>query len=210
MARVLIACEFSGVVRDAFRRRGHDAWSCDLLPCEADEKWHLVGDVFDCIANPTFGEPWDAIVAFPPCTHLAASGAPYWKVKQADGRQEEAINFVLRLYDAKVPHVAIENPTGILSTVWRKPDQIVHPFHFGDPYMKRTCFWLRGLPPLKPTSQVGPVAHWHGGVRRGGIKKDGTRTPSRLPTALKYGMKDRSRTFQGIANAMADQWGGLL
>jgi site-specific DNA-cytosine methylase len=207
--KVLIGCEFSAVVRDAFRKRGHDAWSCDLLPCEGDEKWHLRGDVFDCIANPTFGEPWDLLIAFPPCTHLSASGAVYWKTKQADGRQQAAIKFVRRIYNAGITHVAIENPTGILSTVWRKPDQIIHPFQFGDPYMKRTCLWLKNLPPLETTREVEPIAHWHGGVRRGGIKKDGTRTPSKLPTALKYGMKDRSRTFLGIARAMAEQWGSL-
>jgi hypothetical protein len=207
--KVLIGCEFSAVVRDAFRKRGHDAWSCDLLPCEGDEKWHLQGDVFDCIANPTFGEPWDLLIAFPPCTHLSASGAVYWKTKQADGRQQAAIKFVRRIYNAGITHVAIENPAGILSTIWRKPDQIIHPFQFGDPYMKRTCLWLKNLPLLKTTREVEPIAHWHGGVRRGGIKKDGTRTPSRLPTALKYGMKDRSRTFLGIARAMAEQWGSL-
>jgi hypothetical protein len=208
--KVLIGCEFSAVVRDAFRKCGHDAWSCDLLPCEGDEKWHLQGDVFDCIANPTFGEPWDLLIAFPPCAHLSASGAVYWKTKQADGRQQAAIKFVHRIYNAGITHVAIENPTGILSTVWRKPDQIIHPFQFGDPYMKRTCLWLKNLPPLETTREVEPIAHWHGGVRRGGIKKDGTRTPSKLPTALKYGMKDRSRTFPGIARAMAKQWGSFL
>ena len=207
--RVLVGCEFSGVVRDAVRARGHDAWSCDLITTEADEKWQLAGDVFDCIENPTFGEPWDMLIAFPPCTHLASSGAVYWPQKKADGRQQAAIGFVLDLANASIPRIAIENPTGVLSTVWRKPDQIIHPFQFGDPYMKRTCLWLKDLPPLIPTDVVEPVAHWHGGVRRGGIKKDGTRTPSRLPTALKYGMKERSRTFQGIADAMADQWGRL-
>lgn len=205
--KVLVACEFSGVVRDAFRKRGHDAWSCDLVPTEADEKWHLVGDVFDCIKNPTFGEPWDMLLAFPPCTHLASSGAVCWPDKQKDGRQQEAIGFIKDLMNASIERIAIENPVGILSTLWRKPDQIIHPFQFGNPYMKRTCLWLKNLSPLKPTNQVEPVAHWHGGVRRGGVKKDGTRTPSRLPTALKYGMKDRSRTFQGIADAMAKQWG---
>lgn len=205
--KVLVACEFSGVVRDAFRARGHDAWSCDLRETEADEKWHLVGDVFDCLDNPTFGEPWDMLVAFPPCTHLASSGAVYWKEKQADGRQRAAIDFVVRLFSYPLEHVAVENPTGILSTRWRKPDQIIHPYHFGDPYMKRTCLWLKGLPLLRRTNQVEPIAHWHGGARRGGIKKDGTRTPARLPTALKYGERERSRTFQGIAKAMAQQWG---
>lgn len=205
--KVLVACEFSGVVRDAFRAKGHDAWSCDLRECEAHEKWHLVGDVFDCLDSPTFGEPWEMLIAFPPCTHLASSGAQYWKMKQRDGRQQQAMQFVLDLYNCPIRHIAIENPTGILSTLWRKPDQIIHPYQFGDPYMKRTCLWLKNLPKLQSTEVVEPVAHWHGGVRRGGLKKDGTRTPSRLPTALKYGEKERSRSFSGIAAAMAQQWG---
>jgi len=200
--RVLIACEFSGVVREAFRRRGHDAWSCDFLPTEIEGP-HIQGN---CLHHLTLKDSWDLMIAFPPCTHLCSSGAQYWPAKQADGRQEKAIRFVMEL-STLFGRWAIENPVGILSRVWRKPDQIIEPFQFGDPYRKRTCLWLNGLPALQPTNIVEPIAHWHGGVRRGGKKADGTRTPSKLPTALKYGERERSRTFQGIANAMAEQWG---
>jgi hypothetical protein len=202
--RVLVGCEFSGVVRDAFIARGHDAVSCDLQPSDTPGP-HIQGDIRHHL---TVDDDWDLVIAFPPCTHLCSSGAQYWKGKQADGRQKKAIDLVMEI--ASWPGtVAIENPVGILSRLWRKPDQIIHPYHFGEPYMKRTCLWLKGLPALKPTVIVEPVAHWHGGVRRGGKKADGTRTVSKLPTMLKYGERERSRTFQGIADAMAEQWGRL-
>jgi site-specific DNA-cytosine methylase len=204
LMRVLVACEFSGIVREAFRRRGHKAWSCDLRESELPGR-HFVDDALAVIRNHS----WDMVLAFPPCTHLCSSGAVYWPAKQKDGRQQTALEFVLLLNAPQVSRVCIENPVGILSTKWRKPDQIIQPFQFGEPYYKRTCLWLRGLPKLIPTKVVEPIAHWHGGVRRGGIKKDGTRTPSKLPTMLKYGERDRSRTFQGIADAMAEQWGKL-
>jgi hypothetical protein len=175
--------------------------SCDLLPTEIPGP-HYQGDVFDII-----NDRWDLMIAHPPCTHLASSGAVYWKEKQKDGRQLDAVNFVLQLYKSSISKIAIENPAGILSTVWRKPDQYIDPYFFGDPYLKRTGLWLKELPLLVPTKIVEPIASWHGGSRRGGIKKDGTRTPAKLPTMLKYGWKERSRTFQGIANAMAEQWG---
>lgn len=199
--RVLIACEFSGIVRDAFIARGHDAVSCDLLPTERPGP-HYQGNIYNI-----FHDGWELMVAFPPCTHLSSSGAVYWKDKQQDGRQQKAIDFVFRLCLCGINKIVIENPVGILSTRWRKPEQIIEPFMFGDPYRKRTCLWLRNLPKLEPTNIVEPMAHWHGGSRRGGIKKDGTRTPAKLPTMLKYGWKNRSRTFQGIATAMAEQWG---
>jgi hypothetical protein len=197
--RVLVACEFSGVVREAFRRRGHDAVSCDLRPTEIPGP-HIQGNVLHRL-----NDGWDLMLAFPPCTHLCSSGAQYWPLKQRDGRQQKAVDLVLELSAVPFPF-AIENPVGILSRLWRKPDQIIHPYHFGEPYMKRTCLWLKGLPALIPTKVIAPTAHWHGGVRRGGKRADGTRTPSKLPTALKYGEKERSRTFRGIADAMAEQW----
>jgi len=198
--RVLVACEFSGVVREAFRKRGHDAWSCDLLPSELEGP-HIQGNVLHHLSDG-----WDMVIAFPPCTHLCSSGAQYWIAKIADGRQKKAVAFVQEI--ASSPRkLAIENPVGILSRVWRKPDQIINPCQFGEPYLKKTCLWLNNLPRLHPTENVVPIAHWHGGVRRGGKKADGTRTPSKLPTALKYGERERSRTFQGIADAMAAQWG---
>lgn len=198
--KVLIACEFSGVVREAFRKLGHDAWSCDIQSSDIPGK-HIQDDVLKHLNG------WNLIIAFPPCTHLCSSGAQYWPEKRIDGRQMQAITFVLALANAECMRIAIENPVGYLSNIWRKPDQIIDPFQFGDPYKKKTCLWLKGLSKLVPTNVVEPIAHWHGGVRRGGKKKDGTRTPSKLPTALKYGERERSRTFQGIADAMASQWG---
>jgi len=200
--RVLVACEFSGVVREAFRKRGHSAYSCDFREAEDSQEFHYRGDVLMYLEWE-----WDLLIAFPPCTHLCSSGAQYWPEKQKDGRQTEAVRLVMKLADYRAQRIAIENPVGILSRLWRTPDQIIHPYQFGEPYMKRTCLWLKGLPKLIPTNVVAPKAHWHGGVRRGGKKADGTRTPSALPTALKYGERERSRTFQGIADAMATQWG---
>lgn len=202
--RVLIACEFTGVVREAFRKLGHDAVSCDLLESEQPgDGLHYQGDVKDIWADA-----WDLMIAFPPCTHLCSSGAQYWPQKRDSGLQQAAVNFVLDLKNAPVPRIAIENPVGILSRLWRKPDQIIHPFQFGEPYMKKTCLWLKNLPQLAHSDVIKPEWHWHGGCRRGGKKKDGTRTPAKLPTMLKY-LQDRSRSFQGIANAMAQQWGPL-
>ena len=185
--RVLVACEFSGVVRDAFRRRGHDAWSCDLLPTEADPAYHIQGDVLDVL-----GEGWDLVVAHPPCTDLAVSGARWFKEKQADGRQQASIDFFLRFVDC-APRWAIENPVGIMSRVYRKPDQIIQPWQFGHGETKATCLWLGGLAPLAPTRVVdGREARVH-----------------RLPPS-KDRWKLRSVTYQGIAGAMAEQWGGEL
>ena len=199
--RVLVACEFSGIVRDAFIAKGHDAVSCDLLPSERPGP-HIEGDVL-----AELRKPWDMMIAFPPCTHLCSSGAVYWPQKQVDGRQRAAADFFLSLVNAPIHRVAVENPVGIMSRLYRKPDQIINPCQFGQPFLKKTCLWLNGLPLLVPTNVVQPTKHWHGGSPRGGKKKDGTRTASKLMTALKYGWKERSRTFQGIATAMADQWG---
>lgn len=179
--RVLVACEFSGTVRDAFRRRGHDAWSCDLLPTETPGP-HLVGDVRHFIEGG-----WDLMVAHPPCTHLAASGARWWAGKVAE--QAEAIDFVRFLMSAPILRIAIENPIGALSRAIRKPDQIIQPWQFGHGETKATCLWLKGLPKLQPTDVVdGRTARVH-------------RLP---PSADRW--KLRSLTYAGIANAMAEQW----
>ena len=200
--RILVACEYSGRVRDAFIAKGHSAMSCDLLPSETEGE-HYHGDVFDL----DFGE-FDMLIAFPPCTHLSSAGAPSWKQKQKDGRQQEAINFVMKLYNSDCPMIAIENPVGRLSTVWRKPDQIINPFEFGHPYMKKTCLWLRGLPLIKSTEIVTPTHHWCSNSTQGGKLKDGTRKKSALPIRKAWdSAKDRSLTFTGIAQAMASQWG---
>lgn len=203
MANILIGCEQSGRVRDAFTKRGHSAVSCDFEQSDTDGE-HYQGNIFDII-----NENWDLIIAFPPCTHLSAAGAPSWKIKQADGRQQEAIDFVLRIWNNKCPKIAIENPTGILSTVWQKPTQIINPFQFGEPFRKRTCLWLKNLPVLTPTKIVEPEFHYTSNSYHGGKLKDGTRRKSKLPIFKAWdSAKERSKTFFGIAEAMAEQWHG--
>jgi site-specific DNA-cytosine methylase len=183
--KILIACEFSGVVRRAFRDKGHDAWSCDLLPSEDNSHYHYQDDVMSKLSYAK----WDMMIAFPPCTHLAVSGARYFKEKLKDGRQQEAINFFMKLVNANIPKIAIENPIGIMSTHYRKPDQIIQPWQFGHGETKATCLWLKGLPKLVPTNIVdGREARVH-----------------KMPPS-KNRWKGRSRTYVGIAEAMADQW----
>jgi site-specific DNA-cytosine methylase len=186
--RVLVACEFSGVVRDAFRARGHDAWSCDLLPTEADPRWHSVGDALEAIAHPWLS--WDLLIAHPPCTHLALSGARWWPMKRAE--QAEALAFVRALLEAPVPRIALENPVGFISTAIRPPDQYIQPWQHGHGETKKTGLWLKGLPPLKPSNVVAgrtPRVHYA------------------APGPERW--KERSRTLPGIAAAMAEQWGNL-
>jgi len=181
--RVLVACEYSGAVRDAFAALGHDAMSCDLLPSDAPHGKHYQGDVFDII-----GDGWDLMVAHPPCTHLAVSGARWFKDKQAE--QEQGLEFVRRLMGAPIPRIAIENPVSIISSRIRKPDQIIQPWQFGHGETKATCLWLKNLPKLTPTDIVdGREARIH-----------------KLPPSPDR-WKIRSATYQGIANAMAQQWG---
>lgn len=182
--RVLVACEFSGTVRDAFRARGHDAMSCDLLPTEAPGPHHE-GDVRDLL-----GDGWDLMVAHPPCTHLAVSGARWFKDKQVE--QAEALDFVRLLLDAPIPRIALENPISIISSRIRKPTQVIQPWQFGHGETKATCLWLKNLPRLVPTQVVeGREARVH-----------------RMPPGPNR-WKERSKTFPGIAAAMADQWGDV-
>ena len=176
-------CESSATVREAFRLRGHDAWSCDLVPSERDGQ-HIIGDALKVIEWGC----WDLIIAHPPCTHLSSSGARWFKEKRADGRQQQAIHFFMQ-FAAMGCDYAIENPIGVMSTRWRKPDQIIQPWQFGHGECKATCLWLNGLPPLTPTNIV----------------------PGREQRIWKMAPgpdreRERSRTFQGIAEAMADQW----
>ncbi len=196
--RVLVACEYSGRVRDAFLSLGHQAMSCDLLETETPGP-HYQGDARDLL-----DQEWDLLISFPPCTHLSAAGACHWPTKQADGRQKAAAEFFLSLYNAPVPKVCVENPAGWMNTNWRKPDQIIDPFQFGDPWKKRTCLWLKGLRPLRATKIVEPIGHWVGGQRLG---KDRVYTPG---NGRHRNPHMRSLTFQGIANAMAEQWGGRI
>ena len=191
--KVLVACEFSGVVRRAFRERGHDAWSCDLLPASDDSQYHIRDDVL----NHFYGD-WDLMIAHPPCTHLAVSGARWFKDKAQE--QEEALWFVGQLLNAPINKICLENPVSIISTRIRKPDQIVQPWMFGDEATKTTCLWLKNLPLLKPTNVVGK------GERH--VTKGGRSLPKwyNLPPSEDRG-KLRSVTFKGFADAMAEQWG---
>lgn len=180
--RVLVACEFSGIVREAFRKRGHDACSCDLLPTEIPGQ-HIQGDVLSIL-----DDGWDLMIAHPPCTHLAVSGARWFKDKKQE--QADALIFVSVLLNAPIPRIALENPISIISSRIRKPDQIIQPWMFGHGEVKATCLWLKNLPVLKATNVVeGRRARVH-----------------RLPPSPDR-WKERSRTFLGIAEAMAEQWG---
>jgi len=182
--RVLVACEFSGVVREAFRARGHQAWSCDILPSDppASPGHHILCDVREIL-----GEGWDLMIAHPPCTHLSVSGARWFKHKQRE--QDEALEFVQTLLDAPIKRIALENPVSIISSRIRKPDQIIQPWQFGHGETKATCLWLKNLPKLTPTNVVqGRQARVH-----------------RLPPS-KDRWKLRSVTYKGIADAMAEQW----
>lgn len=183
LGRVLVACEYSGVVRDAFARLGWDAWSCDILPTDSPGNHHQ-GDVRDILA-----EGWDIMVAHPPCTHLAVSGARWFSAKRASGEQQAALDFVRLLLDAPIPHIALENPVSIISSKIRKPDQVIQPWQFGHGETKATCLWLKNLPRLTPTNIVE------------GREQRIWKLP---PSADRW--KERSRTFSGIAEAMANQW----
>ena len=192
--RVLVACENSGRVRDAFTRHGHDAVSCDILPTETPGKHHQ-GDVLELLSRESF----DLMVAHPPCTHLSVSGARHFKAKRADGRQQMALEFVRLLLTARVPRIALENPVSIISSQIRKPEQIIQPWQFGHPESKTTCLWLKGLEPLvhtnvlpKPTS-----GRWENQTPSGQNKLGPSKDRWKL----------RSATYHGIAEAMAAQWG---
>ena len=205
--RVLVACEFSGAVRDAFAKLGHDAWSCDLLPTETPGN-HYQGSVLDII-----GGGWDLMIAHPPCTYLTLTGNKWFKPEFADRfpnrhqQRQEAVDFFMLLANADIPKIAIENPIGVMSRIYRKPNQIIQPYEYGHETTKATCLWLKGLPNLKPTNIVskGEVV----------ISKSGNRMSrwyyetSKLPLKGGIRAKARSVTFQGIADAMADQWGRM-
>lgn len=181
--KVLVACEYSGIVREAFAAKGHEAMSCDLLPAEIPGN-HYQGDIRDVLYNG-----WDLMIGHPPCDHLAVSGARWFKEKRADGRQQAAIEFFMMLANAPIEKICLENPVSIMSTQYRKPDQIIQPWMFGHGETKATCLWLKNLPKLEPTNIV------DGREQR--IWKMG---PS------EHRWKERSRTFTGIAEAMAEQW----
>lgn len=179
--KVLIACEFSGIVREAFRAKGHDAWSCDYRPTEIPGP-HIVNDVRNVL-----DWPWDLMIAHPDCTHLASSGARWWAEKRVE--QEEALRFVWLLMNADIPRIVIENPVGKISTAIRRPDQIIQPFQFGDPAMKTTCLWFKNVRPLFHSHLMAER------VQECWLESSG---PDQA--------KNRSRTYPGIARAMAEQW----
>ena len=203
--KVLVACEYSGRVRDAFIRGGHEAMSCDLVPTDAPGP-HYQGDVMDII-----NDGWDLLIAFPPCTYLTLTGNKWFKPEFADRfperhqQRKDAVDFFMKIANMPIPKIAIENPIGVMSRIYRKPDQIIQPWQFGFPTTKATCLWLKGLPTLKPTNIVdkGEVV----------ISKSGNRMSkwyyetSKLPLKDGARAKARSVTFQGVADAMADQWG---
>lgn len=204
LAPILVGCEFSQAVTKAFRDRGFEAYSCDLIPTEGNSEWHLQMDIFEAIKKI---KPRLAIL-FPPCTYLTLAGnrwfLPQYKERYPNRKQQraEAISFVKQLWNCDVPRIAIENPLGVLSTEWRQPTQIIQPYEFGDPQRKTTCLWLKNLPKLKPTKIVKPEIIQY---------KNGKGTDSawhintfNLPKAQRS--RERSRTFPGIAAAMAEQW----
>jgi hypothetical protein len=219
--KILLACEESQAVCIEFRKRGHEAYSCDTQDCSGGHpEWHLKMDVFKAIKGGMLVtqsgqliciDIWDMMIAFPPCTHLAVSGAAWFEEKRKDGRQQQGIDFFLAIANAPIHHIAIENPVGIMSKLYRKPNQVIHPYFFGDPYQKTTCLWLKNLPILchndRPNLFDSIVTHTS--------KGEFITFPSGKKMAKWYAMlradssrgSIRSKTFPGIAKAMAEQWG---
>lgn len=215
--KVLLACEESQAVCEQFRKLGHEAFSTDLLECSGlHPEWHIQGDVLDVIHDD-----WDLMIAFPPCTHLAVSGARHFEKKIKDGRQQAGIDFFMKMIEAPIPLIAVENPIGIMSTRYGPPNQIIHPYHFGDPYSKATCLWLKGLSPLRynpkkelnaqpelafPADKTLPTE-----VEKGEFVtfSSGKRMAKWYNEASGNGHL-RSKTFPGIAQAMASQWGNSV
>jgi hypothetical protein len=214
--RILIACEESDEVRGRFEKLGFDAWSCDLQPNRNPNAKHYQGSIFDII-----DDNWDAMIAFPPCTHLAVSGAPHFEKKRADGRQQQGIDFFMAMVNAPIKHIAIENPIGIMSKIYKPPTQKIQPYYFGDEAQKTTCLWLKNLPPLYHNSAPnlfddeithvgkGEMFEWVDS-KTGKLK----RQPKWYADAFKLNPEERSKvrskTFPGIAEAMATQWSEYL
>lgn len=214
--KILIACEESDEVRGRFEALGFDAWSCDLQPNRNPDAKHYQASVFDVI-----NEGWDAMIAFPPCTHLAVSGAAWFEQKRKDGRQQEGIDFFMAMVNAPIKHIAVENPIGIMSKLYRKPDQKIQPYFFGDEAQKTTCLWLKNLPPLYHNSSPnlfddevthvgkGEMFEWIDG-KSGKLKRQPKWYADALSLSPDERSKVRSKTFPGIAEAMANQWGEYL
>lgn len=207
--KVLIACEFSGVVREAFRKRGHDAWSCDLLPTEKESKYHIQDNVLNHL-----NDGWDLMIAHPPCQFLSNAGIGWFneerygdKARYRKQKRIEALNFVEFLFNSKIEKICVENPTGYLNSHFAKPTQIIQPYYFGDMESKRTCLWLKNLPLLTHIKIVKPKIY---GYYKTGVKKGQPIYGNSWQKRSADRWKERSRTFQGVADAMADQWGMLL
>ncbi len=204
--KILVACEESQVVTKEFRKIGHESFSCDILPCSGGKpKWHMQQDVIELL-----NQKWDMIIAFPPCTYLTVTGNRWFNIEKYGDKaikrhqdREEAIKFFMMFANANCDKIAIENPVGIMSTEWRKPNQIIQPYEFGDPFEKKTCLWLKGLPILLPTKIVQPPKRTE--------FKSGKTMPAWYAEAWKLPKEERaklrSKTFPGIAEAMAKQWG---
>lgn len=208
--KILVACEESQAVCKEFRKLGHEAFSCDILPCSGGHpEWHLQQDVTELLK-----QKWNMIIAFPPCTHLAVSGAKHFHKKIADGRQQQGVDFFMLFANCECEKVAIENPIGIMSGKWRKPDQIIQPYQFGDPVKKSTCLWLKGLPKLVGTKNVEAEVKYYT-TKDGKGKQSEWNARQLVIDGKKYGYntdefkKHRSKTFEGIAKAMAEQWGNF-
>lgn len=215
---ILVACEESQAVTIELRKLGHEAYSCDIIECSGGHpEWHIMDDVLPllngyCLFETSDGKPhyidnkWDMIIAFPPCTDLCVSGARHFEKKRADGTQQKSIEFFMKFANADCEKIAIENPVGIMSSEWRKPNQIIQPYEFGDSFKKSTCIWIKGLPLLKPTNIVGQGEFIEFVSKKGVNKKQ----PKWYADALKLNPKERakvrSKTFPGIAKAMAEQW----
>lgn len=217
--KVLVACEESQAVTIELRKLGIEAYSCDILPCSGGHlEWHIQGDVIQQL-----NKDWDMMIAFPPCTHLAVSGAAWFEQKRKDGRQQQGIDFFMSIVNAPISRIAIENPIGIMSKIYRKPDQVIQPYYFGDNAQKSTCLWLKNLPKLyhndKPNlfddivthTDKGDFYEWIDG-KTGKVKKQPlwyakAFINKKSKESVGY---ERSKTFPGIAKAMAIQWGSLL
>ena len=203
--KVLVACEESQEVCKAFRELGYDAWSCDIQPPRGGHpEWHIQDDVLKHL-----DKEWDLIIAHPPCTDLAVSGARWFEEKRKDGRQQQSAEFFMEFVNAKCKHIAIENPIGIMSNLYRQPDQIIQPWQFGDPYPKATCLWLKDLPPLKPTVYEKPemeYVEWTDS-KTGRKKRQAKWYTDAWHLSSDERSRVRSQTFHGIAVAMAEQWG---
>ena len=215
---VLIACEFSGAIRNEFRKLGHNVMSADLVKSNDNSPHHHIGDVREILnENPINGMPWDLMIAHPPCTYLTVSGNRWFKEEYRERfpdrfkQRQEGIDFFMELMNADIPHIAVENPIGIMSTHYRKPDQIIQPWQFGDPFQKSTCLWLKDLPKLAPTNIVskGEFVEWVD-KKTGKTKRQAKWYADALSKSPKEREKIRNTTFPGIARAVAEQYSNYV